>query len=99
MNSPEQREFEYITPTGEDVKETIALLHIKLESREMQFPAHDALRQGYQAAIALLEKNKNSYEDIPPSLETDTSRAIAVLTVDYLNGECSRETLMEFGGR
>jgi hypothetical protein len=99
MNSSEQKEYEYITPTQHDIEETIALINNKLEFLKTDFSENKNAHVGYAEALRILTESVNSYDHITPSLKTDISRAIAVLAVDYLNGECSREMLLGFGGR
>jgi hypothetical protein len=99
MNSSEQKEYEYITPTRDEIQETIDLISKKMESQKIKFSENETIREGYEEALRLLTENSNSYDHITSSLQSDISRAIAVLAVDYLNGECSRKMLLEFDGR
>jgi ribosome maturation factor RimP len=99
MNSSEQKEYEYITPTSQEVEETITLINKKLESLKTNLSENKNVNEGYTEALRLLTENNNSYDDITSSLTTDVSRAIAVLAVDYINGECSREVFLDFGNK
>ena len=99
MNSSEQKEYEYITPTQNEIQETIDLINKKMESLKMKSTGNENVMEGYAEALRLLNENSSSYDHISASLQSDSSRAIAVLAVDYLNGECSRKMLLEFGSR
>lgn len=90
MNSSEQREFESVTPAHAEILETVNIIHNKLEL----LPGNEAVKEGYVEAIQLLTENKTSYDQISTSLKNHVSRAIAVLAINYVNGECSRETLL-----
>ena len=98
MNSSEQKEYEYITPTQNEIQETIDLINKKMESLKIKSLGNENVMAGYAEALRLLNENSSSYDHISASLQSDSSRAIAVLAVDYLNGECSRKVIMEFGG-
>jgi prefoldin subunit 5 len=99
MNSSEQKEYEYIAPTHDEIQETIVLVSSKMESLKMTVSETENVIEGYAEAVRLLTENSNSYDHIISSLQSDISRAIAVLAIDYLNGECSRKMLLEFGSR
>lgn len=90
MNSSEQREFESVTPAHAEIMETVNIIQDKLEL----LSGNEAVKEGYMVAIQLLTENKTSYDQISTSITNHVSRAIAVLGINYINGECSRETLL-----
>jgi len=94
MNSSEQREFEFVTPAQAEIIETISIILKKLEMPVMRTIQNEVVQEGYKEAILLLKENRNSYDSISNSMKSHVSRAIAVLAINYLNGECSRETLL-----
>ena len=94
MNSSEQKDFEYITPTEEEINDTIAAISELLSSAETFHSENKDLQEGYEEAKRLLIARKNKYDEIIPVLTSTKGKAVAVLAVKYLNGECSREVLM-----
>ena len=81
-------------PTEDQIEETITLIYDKLDKPEMKLLKNAAFKEGYEEAIDILVDDKRNYTDISPTLRTVQGRAIAVLAVDYLNGECTREILI-----
>jgi septation ring formation regulator EzrA len=94
MNSSEQKDFEYITPTEEEINDTVAAINELLSSAETFHSENKDLQEGYEEAKRLLISRKNKYDEIIPVLTSTKGKAVAVLAVKYLNGECSREVLM-----
>lgn len=90
MNSSEQREFESVRPANAEIMETVNIIQEKLEL----LSGNEVVKEGYVEAIQLLTENKTSYDQISTSIKNHVSRAIAVLAINYINGECSRETLL-----
>jgi len=94
MNSSEQKDFEHPTPTPDEIEETIDLIYNKLALPQINVAKNDAIREGYYEAIEILTDRKSSYDQISKELKTVQGKAIAVLAVDYLNGECERKALV-----
>ena len=94
MNSSEQREFESVTPAHADILETVNIINQKLQLPAINLDVNKAVKEGYAEAILLLTENKNSYDQISAAMKSDVARAIAVLAINYINGECSRETFL-----
>ncbi|MBE9464735.1 hypothetical protein ACFP1I_18080 [Dyadobacter subterraneus] len=94
MNSSEQKEFESVTPAQAEVLETVSIIRHNLELQSLNLEENSAAKEGYEEAIILLTENKNSYDQISSSIKNHVSQAIAVLAINYLNGECSRETFL-----
>ena len=78
-------------PTPEHVEETIDLIYKKLEQPEMNHQDNAAVREGYEEAADILFENYRTYAGI--SSTTVQGRSIAVMAVDYLNGEVSQKVL------
>ena len=94
MNSAEQKDYEHATPSDEEVQEIISVVRFKLDKLK---PDNQEIKSGYEAAVDILKKQIKNPEHIPPHLTANKSKAIAILAVNYLNGECSREVLLGFG--
>ncbi|GGB83713.1 hypothetical protein [Dyadobacter sediminis] len=93
MNSAEQKDFEYVTPTDEEINDTVAAISEILSSTDTFQSENKDLHEGYEEAIRLLTSRKNSYDEINPALASTKGKAVAVLAVKYLNGECSKAVL------
>lgn len=93
MNSAEQKDFEYITPTEEEINDTVAAVSEILSSPEIVHSENKDLLEGYEEAKRLLISRNNRYEEINPALASTKGKAVAVLAINYLNGECSRAVL------
>jgi len=52
------------------------------------------IKNGYKEALKILVGNVRSYEEISMLLEAGQPLSIAVMAVDYLNGECSQKALL-----
>ncbi|REA62071.1 hypothetical protein DSL64_10470 [Dyadobacter luteus] len=94
MNSSEQKDYEHSTPSEEQIEETIQMV-----ARILQHPAtsrdeNAGIKNGYREAIKILTGNIRSYEEIDLMLEAGQPLSIAVMAVDYLNGECSQKALL-----
>jgi len=95
MNSSEQKDFEHITPTEQEIDDTVAAIREILSSDKTFHSEHPDLVEGYEEAVRLLIARKANYDDIKPALLNTKSKAVAVLAVKYLNGECSKEVLTD----
>jgi len=93
MNSSEQKDFEYITPTEEEINDTVDAIREILSPSKTFHSDNKDLLEGYEEALRLLTARKKNYDDIKPVLTSTKGKAVAVLAVKYLNGECSREVL------
>ena len=97
MNSAEQKDFEHVTPSNEEIRETISFISKKLDVPEMGLLENEPFKEGYSAAIKVLTNDIRTYEMLSQNLTTLGGKAIAILAVNYLNGECSQKTLLAFG--
>lgn len=83
-----------ILPTEEQIEETISKIYDRLENPAVNKALNAAVKEGYEEAIDILVDDKRTYFQINSGMKTQQGRAIAVLAVDYLNGECSQEVLL-----
>lgn len=94
MNSSEQKGFENIRPSDDEIEVTIQLINDILDSSQIDLLKNKSVKEGYDEAVDILVEDKRSYGQISTTLKSVQGRAIAVLAVDYLNGECTREILV-----
>ncbi|ARK08853.1 hypothetical protein A6C57_00210 [Fibrella sp. ES10-3-2-2] len=80
-------------PTEAQISQTIAYIKRRFNHPNMALPINRSVREGYTEAIRILAENVTSYSQIE-ELDTVQARAIAVLAVDYLNGECSQHAII-----
>ena len=92
MNSSEQKDYEQVTPTENEIEKVIGKIKLLLDKQVTR----TEVSEGFLEAIRLLSGKFNRYDQISASLKDDKSRAIAVLSVDYLNGECTEKILLNF---
>lgn len=83
-----------VCPNEDQIEETISKIYDRLENPAVNKAINSAVKEGYEEAIDILVDDKNDYKLINSSLKTVQGRAIAVLAVDYLNGECTKEVLL-----
>ncbi|MDB5241432.1 MAG: hypothetical protein JWP57_2057 [Spirosoma sp.] len=85
-------------PTEIEIQETIAMLQARLAEPGMSKAVNTRVRHGYNKAVDILAQNQRDYRNGGPSgiekLQTTQARAIAMLAVDYLNGECEQKVLV-----
>ena len=84
---------ERVKPVEGQIKQTIQDIKKRLAELDINKPVNRAIKEGYQEVINILVEDRRTYEGID-ALRTVQGRAIAVLGVDYLNGECSKEVLV-----
>ena len=87
-------EVPVILPSEDEIEETLQLINDILERPEIDKPANAAVKEGYDAAAEILAEDWRSYDLVPKRLKTVQGRAIAVLAVDFLNGECTQKVLI-----
>jgi hypothetical protein len=80
------------SPNEGQIKQTIQVTKQRLMAKPMNEPVNKPIREGYTEVISILVEDRKTYDGID-KLETQQGRAIAVLGVDYLNGECSQRVL------
>lgn len=77
-------------PTEEQIQETIQIIREKLSSADATAKA--SVVEGYSEAVAILAEGRETYDGIE-RLDSIQGRAIAMLAVDYLNGEETQKML------
>lgn len=80
-------------PSETDIQQTIRLLQQRLAKPDMEKPINRAIKQGYTESINILVEGRETYAGID-TLSTQQGRAIAVLAVDYLLGNCEQRVLV-----
>ena len=78
--------------TEGEIDETFDLIQDRLEEELMKLPINQQPRLGYEVSLDILE-GKKTFADIA-NVKGVQASAIAMLAVDYLNGECTREVLL-----
>ena len=82
-----------IKPTETQIKNTIQDIQKRLKELAMSKPINRAVCEGYSESVNILVEGRENYDGID-KLKTQQGRAIAVLAVDYLLGECSHKVLL-----
>ncbi|PQA54928.1 hypothetical protein [Siphonobacter curvatus] len=81
-------------PSENQIQRTITLLDKKLLSLQARNTEETPLQEGLQEALSILLDGRTSYASIP-SMKSRQGRAIALLTIDYMNGVCEQSTLLK----
>jgi len=79
-------------PAEHQIKDTIQQIKRRLSDPAMNKPANRAVKEGYTETVSILVEGRTTYDRID-NLTTVQGRAIAVLAVDYLNGDCEMRVL------
>lgn len=82
-----------ITATEQQIQAAIEAVSARLQEPQINQYRNAPVKEGYTEALHILRERIESYEDIPTRCHSVQSRAIAVLAVDFLHGECSHEVL------
>ncbi|GAB3701341.1 hypothetical protein GCM10027592_29340 [Spirosoma flavus] len=80
-------------PTEAQIQQTIRDIGKRLKADQMEKPINRAIKEGYTEVYNVLVEGRTNYDGID-SLRTVQGRAIAVLAVDYLNGEVEKHVLL-----
>jgi hypothetical protein len=88
-----QHENKLIPPSEDEIEDTLQKVQDRLEEKAMSLLANAAVKEGYEESVDILADDRRNYAGID-NLKTTQARAIAVLAVDYLNGECTAEVLL-----
>ncbi len=80
-------------PTDEQVEAVIIKLDKRLAIKAINRTVNKPIKDGYTLGVDILRKRQTDYTGIE-ELPTDQARAIAMLAVDYLKGECHEFTLL-----
>ncbi len=82
-----------ITRTEEQIQAAIEAIDKRLQEPQMNQYRNAPVKEGYTEALRILRERIESYEAIPQHCHSVQSRAIAVLAVDFLHGECEHNVL------
>lgn len=85
---------ELVPPTEDEIEETLQQIQDMLELPEADLLKNFHAVKGYRAMVDVLADDVRSYSGIPASLAGEVARTMAVLAVDYLNGDCSKRNLL-----
>lgn len=91
MNAQERSEK---SPGEDQIEETIQIISRKLQHPTTNREENIGIKNGYREAIKILVEGIRSYDQIDVSLEAGQAMSIAIMAVDYLNGECSQQALV-----
>lgn len=81
-------------PKEFEVEKCIDALRKRLKETDLPEP----VKIGYTWAVTVIEKRITKYEDFDFNILVsypDQSRAIVMLAIDFLNGECSKKVLCD----
>lgn len=81
--------------TNEEVQETISKIEERLADIRVNRFVNAPVKEGYLKAIEILRDHQTDITRAKlEELKTVQGRAIAALTIDYLNGECAQYILL-----
>lgn len=77
-----------------EIKSCVRAIKKRLNEKAMNHADNSSAKIGYVKTLEILEKKLCTYADANiADMPTTQSRAIAVLAVDFLNGECTEMVL------
>lgn len=95
MNSSEQKAFESVAPSEDEIEETLQIINDILEKPEIERLANAAVKEGYDLAAEILAKDIRDYAKADfARVKSVQGRAIAALAIDYLLGDCKQDVLV-----
>ena len=78
-----------------ELKECISLIKDRLKEPGMSDPKNSSVKAGYEKSIEILkQKATNSKGMGIEYLKTTQSRAIAMLAIDFVNGDITKDLLL-----
>lgn len=81
--------------TNEEIQETISKIKDRLADIRVNRFVNAPVKEGYLKAIEILRDHQTDITRAKlEELKTVQGRAIAALTIDYLNGECAQYILL-----
>lgn len=81
--------------TNEEIQETISKIEERLADIRVNRFVNAPVKEGYLKAIEILRDHQTDITRTKlEELKTVQGRAIAALTIDYLNGECAQYILL-----
>jgi len=80
-------------PDPTEIRDAIVAIEQKLAIKQINQARNFAVKEGYAEALRILKSGQMDHSGID-KLKTVQGRAIAVLAVDFLKGECDFEVLV-----
>ena len=78
-----------------EIKNCIRAIKKRLDDKRVNRFCNSSVKQGYIKSLEILEKRITAIPEANiDNLKTIQARAIAVLAVDFLNGECTESVLL-----
>lgn len=78
-----------------EIQSVIQGIQERLNDKRVNRYCNAPVKEGYIKSLEILEKKITDYKEAEIELLRSTqSRAIAVLAVDFLNGECEKRVLL-----
>lgn len=84
----------FMQPTDKEISETSALILEKLKG--MPRSKNESARPGYKIAYTILKNGIRERSRIPMARLSAGTRAMALLAIDYLNGACDQDFLLNW---
>lgn len=79
-------------PTEQEINETFDLIQDRLEEGLMSEKQNSQVRIGYENALNILDDTMQEHEIV--NVKGVQASAIAMITFDYLKGECTQQILL-----
>lgn len=76
-----------------EIQAAINALKARLQEKAINEQCNTPVKEGYEEAVAILSEQRNGFKGIEEHCHSTQSRAIAVLAVDYMRGQCTLDTL------
>lgn len=73
------------------IQVAIEAIEKRLEEKAINRFYNSRVREGYEESLEVLKSGKTDYTDI--KCESDQSRCIVALVMDYMKGECELEVI------
>lgn len=81
-------------PTENQIKDAVKAIKRRMADPAMELPENSPIKEGYSKALEILGKPYHGWNYwLMNNLKTEQSRAIGIITIDFLNGECSHKVL------
>lgn len=81
-------------PTENQIKDAIKAIKKRMADPAIELKENEPIKEGYYKSLEILSNPNNGWNYwLVNNLKTEQSRAIAIITIDFLNGECSHKVL------
>lgn len=77
----------YPVPTDDEIADSMVKIEAKLQIKAINKYVNAPIKEGYTKALEILRCRQKDYSNIE-TLKTHQGRAIAMISVDYLKGQC-----------